>query len=138
MVLHPDASHGPPAEYRSAAPSMSERLPGPGLRRHRESQQGGIDKATLSTDTCIVPLPDLDDLIAEVDRTCTTAIPRNHAGETPNWIELLKTAAEVAGQLQALADDLVEEYVEHCRLHRSTWAEIGEALGVSRQAAQQR
>jgi hypothetical protein len=85
-----------------------------------------------------VRLPDLDDLIAEVDRTCTTAIPSSGSGDQPNWIELVKTAAEVAGRLQALADDLVEEYVEHSRMHGSTWSEIGEALGVSRQAAQQR
>jgi hypothetical protein len=68
------------------------------------------------------------------------AIPPN-AGQQDaslNRIELLKTAAAVAGQLQALADDLVEEYVEHSRMHGSTWSEIGEALGVSRQAAQQR
>ncbi len=85
-----------------------------------------------------MPLPDLDDLIAEVDRTCTTAVPSNVAGGQPNWSELLKTSAEVAGQLQALADDLIEEYVEHCRSHGATWSEVGEALGVSRQAAQQR
>jgi len=83
-------------------------------------------------------LPDLDDLIGEVDRTCTTAHPGDAARDQPAWIELLRTAAGIAGQLQALADDLVEEYVEHCRLHGSSWAEVGAALGVTRQAAQQR
>jgi ATP-dependent Clp protease ATP-binding subunit ClpA len=32
----------------------------------------------------------------------------------------------------------VEDYVEHCRLHGCSWADIGTALGVTRQAAQQR
>ncbi|MGC9543176.1 Clp protease N-terminal domain-containing protein [Streptomyces sp. UG1] len=40
--------------------------------------------------------------------------------------------------MQALADDLVEDYVEHCRMHGSSWTDIGAALGVTRQAVQQR
>lgn len=82
-------------------------------------------------------LPDLDDLIAEVDRTCTTAAARD-GGAQPDWLALLTTAAELSGRLQALADDLVEDYVEHCRLHGCSWTDIGTALGVTRQAAQQR
>lgn len=82
-------------------------------------------------------LPDLDALIAEVDRTCGTAKRRDES-QQPDWIELLTAAAHLAGRLQALADDLVEDYVEHCRLHGHSWADIGVALGVTRQAAQQR
>ncbi|MDG5807138.1 Clp protease N-terminal domain-containing protein [Streptomyces ossamyceticus] len=82
-------------------------------------------------------LPDLDDLIAEVDRRCDTA-HRPGGQEQPDWLALLTVAAQVAGQLQALADDLVEDYVEHCRMHGSSWTDIGGALGVSRQAVQQR
>ncbi|MDX3311876.1 Clp protease N-terminal domain-containing protein [Streptomyces sp. NPDC054884] len=84
-----------------------------------------------------MPLPDLDDLIAEVDRTCDAA--HRHGGhEQPDWLALLTVAATLAGQLQALADDLVEDYVEHCRMHGSSWTDIGAALGVTRQAVQQR
>ncbi len=84
-------------------------------------------------------LPDLDELIAEVDRTCEAA-GRPHAGEPeqPDWLALLATASRLAGRLQALADDLVEDYVEHCRMHGYSWADIGSVLGVTRQAAQQR
>ncbi|HEU5160349.1 MAG TPA: Clp protease N-terminal domain-containing protein [Streptosporangiaceae bacterium] len=84
-------------------------------------------------------LPDLDDLIAEVDRTCDAA-GNAHGGEPdqPNWPALLAVAARLAGELQALADDLVEDYVEHCRMHGHSWTEIGSVLGVTRQAAQQR
>ncbi|WP_234311918.1 Clp protease N-terminal domain-containing protein [Streptomyces griseus] len=84
-----------------------------------------------------MPLPDLDDLIAEVDRTCATA-HRPGGQEQPDWLALLTTAAGLAGQLQALADDLVEDYVEHCRMHGVSWTDIGGALGVTRQAVQQR
>ncbi|NGO12038.1 ATP-dependent Clp protease ATP-binding subunit [Streptomyces sp. HC44] len=37
-----------------------------------------------------------------------------------------------------MADDLVEDYVEHCRMHGCSWTDIGAALGVTRQAVQQR
>jgi hypothetical protein len=82
-------------------------------------------------------LPDLDDLIAEVDRRCDTA-HRPGGQEQPDWLALLTVAAQLAGQMQALADDLVEDYVEHCRMHGNSWTDIGAALGVSRQAVQQR
>ncbi|MDT0484657.1 Clp protease N-terminal domain-containing protein [Streptomyces doebereineriae] len=82
-------------------------------------------------------LPDLDDLIAEVDRRCGTA-HRAGGQEQPDWLALLTVAAQLAGQLQALADDLVEDYVEHCRMHGNSWTDIGTALGVTRQAVQQR
>jgi hypothetical protein len=82
-------------------------------------------------------LPDLDDLIAEVDRRCDTA-HRAAGQEQPDWLALLAVAAQLAGQLQTLADDLVEDYVEHCRMHGNSWTDIGAALGVTRQAVQQR
>ncbi len=81
-------------------------------------------------------LPDLDDLIAEVDRTCDTAVA--DSARQPNWLELLRTAAGIAGRLQTLGEELVEEYVEHARLHGCSWADVGDALGVTRQAVQQR
>lgn len=82
-------------------------------------------------------LPDLDDLIAEVDRRCDTA-HRPGGQEQPDWLALLTVAAQLASQLQTLADDLVEDYVEHCRMHGNSWTDIGAALGVTRQAVQQR
>lgn len=76
----------------------------------------------------IMALADLDELIAEVDRTCPTV----------DWVERLRVAGELAAKLRALGDDLVTEFVEHARFHNRPWAEIGTALGVTRQAAQQR
>jgi Clp amino terminal domain, pathogenicity island component len=95
-----------------------------------------LTNSDLSRHTCHVALPDLDELIAEVDRTCATATTTRQ--ENADWVELLKTASEVAGRLQALGDDLIEEFVEHCRHSGRSWGEIGAALGVTRQAAQQR
>ena len=83
-------------------------------------------------------LPDLDALIAEVDRTCATATARDGCQDQPDWLELLKAAAGIAAQLQALGDDLIEEYIEHCRMHGASWSEVGDVLGVTRQAVQQR
>ncbi|MFF5714466.1 Clp protease N-terminal domain-containing protein [Streptomyces sp. NPDC012756] len=79
----------------------------------------------------------MDDLIAEVDRKCDTA-HRPGGQEQPDRLALLTVAAQLAGQLQELADDLVEDYVEHCRMHGNSWTDIGTALGVTRQAVQQR
>ncbi|MFA1546302.1 Clp protease N-terminal domain-containing protein [Actinomadura chokoriensis] len=78
--------------------------------------------------------PDLDALVAEAVRACEEA----GAGERPDRIGRLAAAAGVAERLRALADDLVDDHVEQCRLHGRSWAEIGTALGVSRQAVEQR
>lgn len=84
-------------------------------------------------------VPELDELIAVVDRTCADATAKpGREPDQPDWLTLLSAAAELAGQFQAVADDLVEDYVEHCRLHGYAWSEIGSVLGVTRQAAQQR
>ncbi|SEG83860.1 Clp amino terminal domain-containing protein, pathogenicity island component [Thermomonospora echinospora] len=87
-------------------------------------------------------LPDLDALIAGIERACDHACQeagQQEAGqEQPDRIARLKAAAATAEQLRGLADDLVESYVEHCRLHGHSWTQIGTALGVTRQAAQQR
>ena len=76
-------------------------------------------------------LPDLDALIAEVERT-------RAARDRPDRIAGLAAAAAVAERLRGLADDLIDDQVEQCRLDGLSWAEIGTALGVSRQAVEQR
>ncbi|MGW1504373.1 Clp protease N-terminal domain-containing protein [Streptomyces mirabilis] len=82
-------------------------------------------------------LPDLDCLIAEVDRWCDTA-HRPGGQEQPDRLALLAVATQLAGEVQASADNLVEDYVEHCRMHGFSWTDIGVALGVTRHAVQQR
>jgi hypothetical protein len=80
---------------------------------------------------------DLDCLIAEVDRRCDTA-HRPGGQDQPDWLALLAVATQLAAEVQALADNLVEGYVENCRMHGFSWTDIGAARGVTRQAVQQR
>ena len=70
----------------------------------------------------------LDLLIGEVDRM----------SQTTDEVDRVRTAAQLAGELQAMADDLVAHFVELARNVSRSWADIGEALGVTRQAAAQR
>jgi ATP-dependent Clp protease ATP-binding subunit ClpA len=53
-------------------------------------------------------------------------------------LALLETAVIVAGETGAAADALVEHYVGAARAAGLSWTLIGEALGVSKQAARQK
>ncbi len=81
-------------------------------------------------------LPDLDDLVAEVDRSCVGATAPGSV--EPDWLALLRAAAGVAARLRVLGDDLVEEYVEHCRLQGESYEAIGAALAVAGEGAASR
>jgi Clp amino terminal domain, pathogenicity island component len=50
----------------------------------------------------------------------------------------LTAAVEVADDVRGVADELLDRYVAAAREDGRSWAEIGAALGVSKQAAQQR
>ena len=58
----------------------------------------------------------------------------------PQGSALRKLSLAVIGsrELTKAADDLVGHYVEEARAARASWADIGAAMGVSKQAAQQR
>jgi hypothetical protein len=53
-------------------------------------------------------------------------------------LDRLATAVSVAAEVGDLADRLVGHYVDRARVAGATWSQIGEGLGVSKQAAQQR
>lgn len=53
-------------------------------------------------------------------------------------LERLGAAVVLAGELRELGDRLVDRYVDAARAEKRSWSQIGEALGVSKQAAQQR
>ena len=61
-------------------------------------------------------------------------------GRTRRYSELerLTVAVEVGGALETAKDELVGHFVEQARASGATWSEIGEQLGVTKQAAQQR
>ena len=50
----------------------------------------------------------------------------------------LQAASRKASELDELGDALLTHFVDRCRRSGRTWAEIGEHLGVTRQAAQKR
>jgi hypothetical protein len=53
-------------------------------------------------------------------------------------VALLAAAVEVADDIRGVADELLDRYVASARADGRSWSEIGVALGVSKQAAQQR
>ncbi len=70
-------------------------------------------------------LATLIDLVVERDRS---------AGD----LDRLAIAVDVATEVGDLSDRLVGLFVDRARAGGATWSQIGEALGVSKQAAQQR
>lgn len=54
--------------------------------------------------------------------------------ERPAWTETLEQSLAVRER----ADRMVREAVAYARAKRATWAEIGKALGTSKQSAQER
>jgi hypothetical protein len=71
---------------------------------------------------------DLQDLIDQLDSELTDADPLTKLGE----------AQARARNLNDIGDQLVDHYVAQARDSGATWSQIGDALGVSKQAAQQR
>jgi hypothetical protein len=53
-------------------------------------------------------------------------------------LDRITTAAAVKAHLEEVGDDLLDHFVKQAREDGSSWTQIGEAMGVTRQAAQQR
>ncbi len=53
-------------------------------------------------------------------------------------VERLRSAVELSEDLAGIADEVVDHFVGEARREGRSWSEIGEVLGVSKQAAQQR
>ena len=70
----------------------------------------------------------LDDLIAAV-------VERHPAGQP---LDRLADAAETAALLGELADHLIGHFVDEARRSGATWTEIGQRMGVTKQAVQRR
>jgi hypothetical protein len=71
---------------------------------------------------------DLADLKHEAEENAASTDP----------IDRLHSAVAVARRVAALGDELIDHYVDAARSAGCSWAQVGEALGVTRQAAQQR
>jgi Clp amino terminal domain, pathogenicity island component len=62
----------------------------------------------------------------------------NVAEASDDPLDRITTAVLLQEQLAQLGDDLLDHFVKEARDAGCSWAQIGEALGVTRQAAQQR
>ena len=76
----------------------------------------------------MTPAPTLQDLIREVQ----------HDAPDPEPLKLLETAAAMIRSLDDVGDAALGYFVDQARRAGHSWSEIGESLGVSKQAAQQR
>jgi len=76
----------------------------------------------------MAPAPPLTALIATVEADAAT----------DDVLTRLATASATAAELTETADALVGHFVDRCRSDGRTWAEISEALGVTKQAAHKR
>lgn len=72
--------------------------------------------------------PEFDDLVRKVE---------SRSSET-NPMQRLTDSVIVAAQLEEMADDLIGHFVEEARSSGASWADIGQAMGMTRQAAQKR
>jgi ClpA/ClpB-like protein len=70
---------------------------------------------------------ELSDLIRDVEDTASS-----------DELERLDAAFEYSDRLKTMADDLVGHFVTQARTAGASWAQIGERLGVTKQAAHQR
>src|SRR5947209_18955486 len=72
--------------------------------------------------------PRLDDLIAYVEAD-------EPGGDA---LEHLSTAVDISARLDELADNLIGHFVERARSAGASWTEIGQHMGVTKQAVQKR
>lgn len=58
--------------------------------------------------------------------------------ETTDPLDRVAAAASLKDEIESLGDELLDHFVKQARDQGCSWNQIGEALGVTRQAAQQR
>jgi hypothetical protein len=73
-------------------------------------------------------LVNLDDLIKQVKKTSLSEEP----------LDLVATAMGVKADLDDVTDSLIGHFVDQARRSGCSWSEIGAAMGMTKQAAQQR
>ncbi|MEX1125764.1 MAG: Clp protease N-terminal domain-containing protein [Acidimicrobiia bacterium] len=73
-------------------------------------------------------LPNLEDLVNQVESQQPTS----------NALQLLVDSVLVSEHLSELADQLIGHFVDQARHDGCSWSEIGQSLGVTKQAAQKR
>lgn len=76
----------------------------------------------------MTPVPSLEELIGAV----------NEQSGSDDRLERLATAVLVSEEVTALADALLNHFVQEARENGASWSQVGDALGVTKQGAQQR
>ncbi|HUY23989.1 MAG TPA: Clp protease N-terminal domain-containing protein [Candidatus Saccharimonadales bacterium] len=76
----------------------------------------------------MAPAQSLEEVIRQVEADSVS----------PDPLERLRTASSVVGQMSDTGDAALGYFVDQARRVGNSWSEIGDALGVSKQAAQQR
>ena len=71
---------------------------------------------------------ELGDLVEQVEDTAISDEP----------LDRLSAAMGVKAEMDDLTDTLIGHFVDQARRAGCSWSEIGEAMGVTKQAAQQR
>lgn len=89
-----------------------------------------VAKHVEATNSCLMSKPNitLDSLINQV----------RSGFESAPALDRLTRAVDLASQVAELGDNLVGFYVDEARGAGATWTEVGDRLGVSRQAVQKR
>ena len=69
------------------------------------------------------------DVITEIEQ---------HQPESSAVLDRLSTALHAAERLSVVGDTVVDHFVQQARAHGASWSEIGQCMGVSKQAVQKR
>jgi hypothetical protein len=108
----------PPGGWSHPAPRLRRKL-----RQERATVAAEVDRERLAA---------LDDVLSRRLRRLPAMLAQRLPGPGRWW------TLTVAGALARAADRLLAEEVRGARVDGATWTEVGQALGVSRQAATQR
>src|SRR5215470_6290562 len=73
---------------------------------------------------------------AMVNLAALTEAVRRRASGAP--LDLIEAALAVSDELTAAADEVIGQFVAEARAAGCSWTEIGQRIGVSKQAARQR
>src|ERR671921_1586218 len=69
------------------------------------------------------------DVITEIEQ---------HQPESSAVLDRLSAALHAAERLSVVGDTVVDHFVQQARAHGASWSEIGQCMGVSKQAVQKR
>ena len=127
------------ARRKKSTPRTPSELPEwmHGLKGFDQLAVAGDDEAfAINYDGVPAPAPDLDEIRRLDLWQVQLAAPKDFTGMEAVFDPVLLLAL-LAGGVAAI-DEKIEELVSYCRSRGRSWTQIGEALGMSKQAAWER